>query len=133
MNNNKGFTLIELLAVIVILAIIMVIAVPQILNIIDSSRESAWDDNIKLIKNSLEIEYSMNNFEAAISSKNCTSNVFSDKLKLASNIDTDSVKISDISYSDSSCNFKLTPIGQFNNQNNKPVIFNCKNGKCTYE
>ena len=37
-NNKKGFTLIELLAVIVILAIIMVIAVPQILNVIKSSR-----------------------------------------------------------------------------------------------
>ena len=40
-NNKKGFTLIELLAVIVILAIIMVIAVPQILNVIQSSRDSA--------------------------------------------------------------------------------------------
>ena len=40
--NKKGFTLIELLAVIVILAIIMVIAVPQILNVIDKSRDSAW-------------------------------------------------------------------------------------------
>ena len=38
---NKGFTLIELLAVIVILAIIALIAVPQILNLIDDSKEKS--------------------------------------------------------------------------------------------
>ena len=43
-NNKKGFTLIELLAVIVILAIIMVIAVPQILNVIQSSREFSLEE-----------------------------------------------------------------------------------------
>ena len=48
--NKKGFTLIELLAVIVILAIIMVIAIPQILKVIDSSRTSAWKDNVKMIE-----------------------------------------------------------------------------------
>lgn len=52
--NKKGFTLIELLAVIVILAIIMVIAVPQILNVIDKSRESAWESNIKMIEEAIE-------------------------------------------------------------------------------
>ena len=53
-KNKKGFTLIELLAVIVILAIIMVIAVPQILNVINDSRKSAWDNSIKLIANSMQ-------------------------------------------------------------------------------
>lgn len=53
-NNKKGFTLIELLAVIVILAIIMVIAVPQILNVINSSRTSAWNDNVKMIEKAIE-------------------------------------------------------------------------------
>ena len=48
--NKKGFTLIELLAVIVILAIIMVIAVPQILNVVQSSKNSAWKSNVKLIE-----------------------------------------------------------------------------------
>ena len=55
MKKNKGFTLIELLAVIVILAIIMVIAVPQILNIIDSSRTSAWTDSVKMVKNAIQV------------------------------------------------------------------------------
>ena len=51
---KKGFTLIELLAVIVILAIIMVIAVPQILNVINNSRTSAWKDNVKMIERAIE-------------------------------------------------------------------------------
>ena len=53
--NKKGFTLIELLAVIVILAIIMVIAVPQILKVIDNSRISAWDNNVKLVEEALDL------------------------------------------------------------------------------
>ncbi|MBO6145510.1 MAG: prepilin-type N-terminal cleavage/methylation domain-containing protein [Bacilli bacterium] len=53
--NKKGFTLIELLAVIVILAIIMVIAVPQILKVIDNSRASAWDNNVKLVEEALDL------------------------------------------------------------------------------
>ena len=53
-NNKKGFTLIELLAVIVILAIIMVIAVPQILNVINDSRNSAWNNSLKMIAHSMQ-------------------------------------------------------------------------------
>ena len=53
--DKKGFTLIELLAVIVILAIIMVIAVPQILNVIENSRESAWKSNVKMIADGIEL------------------------------------------------------------------------------
>ena len=52
--DRKGFTLIELLAVIVILAIIMVIAVPQILNVIENSRKSAWTSNVKMIADAIE-------------------------------------------------------------------------------
>ena len=54
-NNKKGFTLIELLAVIVILAIIMVIAVPQILNVINDSRTSAWKNSVRMVKNAIEV------------------------------------------------------------------------------
>ena len=41
MKNKKGFTLIELLAVIVVLAIIALIATPIVMNIINSSKDSA--------------------------------------------------------------------------------------------
>ena len=54
MKKNKGFTLIELLAVIVILAILMVIAVPKILDVIESSRNSAANSSIKLIKDGIK-------------------------------------------------------------------------------
>ena len=40
-KNKKGFTLIELLAVIVVLAIIALIATPIVMNIINSSKDSA--------------------------------------------------------------------------------------------
>ena len=56
MKNKKGFTLIELLAVIVILAVIMVIAVPQILNVIEKSKESAASSSIKLVKDAIKTQ-----------------------------------------------------------------------------
>lgn len=63
--NKKGFTLIELLAVIVILAIIMVIAVPQILDVITESRKSAWDSNVKLVDEAIELNTTLGNTEFA--------------------------------------------------------------------
>ena len=56
MKNKKGFTLIELLAVIVILAIIMVIAVPRILDVINSSRNSAASSSIGLLKKGIRTQ-----------------------------------------------------------------------------
>ena len=56
MKNKKGFTLIELLAVIVILAIIMIIAVPQILNVIESSKNSSATSSIKLLKEGIKTQ-----------------------------------------------------------------------------
>lgn len=58
-NNKKGFTLIELLAVIVILAIIMVIAIPQILNVINNSRKTSWDNSVKLVARAIDLNNTM--------------------------------------------------------------------------
>lgn len=44
---KKGFTLVELLAVIVILAVIMVISVPIVLNVINNSKKSAFETDVK--------------------------------------------------------------------------------------
>jgi len=57
MKNNKkslkltaiGFTLVELLAVIVILAIILAIAIPNVINIINISKQQAFDRQKELI------------------------------------------------------------------------------------
>ena len=53
MKNGKGFTLIELLAIIVILAVIMVVAVPQVLNVVNGSKDGAWKNNVNMIKNGI--------------------------------------------------------------------------------
>ena len=45
--KRKGFTLVELLAVIVILAIILLIAVPNILGVINQSKEKAFEISVK--------------------------------------------------------------------------------------
>ena len=52
MRKRKGFTLVELLAVIVILAIILIIAVPGVLSIINKTKNSAYDRQLDMIKDS---------------------------------------------------------------------------------
>ena len=60
-NTQHGFTLIELLAIIVILAVIMAIAIPPVVNVVKSSKDSGWKDNVKLISKALD--YSSNIFD----------------------------------------------------------------------
>ena len=59
--KRKGFTLIELLAVIVILAVIMVVAVPKILDIIESSRKSAFENSYKLVSKAIKTQIASSN------------------------------------------------------------------------
>ena len=93
--NKKGFTLIELLAVIVILAIIMVIAVPQILDVIDSSRKSAWDSNVKLIDEAIELNTTLGSTQFAdfsLSSK-CSAADFTAEIADIADISTADTKV----------------------------------------
>lgn len=55
--NRKGFTLIELIAVIVMISLIMVIIVPNILKIVDESKESSYNTLIKNIVISSQMYY----------------------------------------------------------------------------
>ena len=131
-NNKKGFTLIELLAVIVILAIIMVIAVPQILNVIQSSRDSAWKSNVKLIEEGIELG-------EATTTTGLTSSNFSISTVCTAASDTsivDSLKsVADISSDDTevTCagagSVKVTGKGQFANQ--PAATITCTNGNCS--
>ena len=105
--NKKGFTLIELLAVIVILAIIMVIAIPQILNVIDSSRTSAWKDNVKMIEKSIELNTTLFNPETG---------AYSYTISGLCTTPSDISKIADIQDTTITCSsnvFTLTGSGQF--------------------
>lgn len=95
--NKKGFTLIELLAVIVILAIIMVIAVPQILNVIENSRASAWKNNVDLVEEALDLATTlgstpMANFDLA-SKCSSDSDTFTANIKDIAKISTADTKV----------------------------------------
>ncbi|MDD4298313.1 MAG: prepilin-type N-terminal cleavage/methylation domain-containing protein [Bacilli bacterium] len=54
LKAKKGFTLVELLAVIVILAIILAIAVPSITGMINNTRKSAFESDVRLIITGIE-------------------------------------------------------------------------------
>ena len=57
MRNKKAFTLVELLAVIVILAVILVIALPQVLDVIDTTKVGSLESSAKIIADAAEKKY----------------------------------------------------------------------------
>lgn len=56
-KNKKGFTLVELLAVIVILAVLIVIAMPSVLQIMENSRRSAFETEVKSYLKAAQTQY----------------------------------------------------------------------------
>jgi len=54
--TTLGFTLVELLAVIIILAVIALIATPIVLNVVESSRKSAFESSIYGIIEAIKLE-----------------------------------------------------------------------------
>ena len=126
--NKKGFTLIELLAVIVILAIIMVIAVPQILNVIDGSRDSAWKNNVKLIEEAIELNTSLAGTGMAEGSFTSLSDACTNAATILPTIaDYDDTNISCTTEA-SSYKFSLTGEGQFDT---KTATITCEASGCT--
>ena len=56
-NKKKGFTLVELIAVIAILSILLVMALPQVLELFNESRESAFVTQAQSIYRAAEEQY----------------------------------------------------------------------------
>ena len=127
--DKKGFTLIELLAVIVILAIIMVIAVPQILNVIENSRESAWKSNVKMIADGIELGKATSDFSTEKFDINKVCTAASD-----TSINSNLAKVADISSDDTEVkcagagSVKVTGKGQFSTQ--PAATLDCSTGSC---
>ncbi len=138
MENKKGFTLIELLAVIVILAVIMVIAVPKILDVIESSRESAADSSLKLVRSAIKTQVTTASMSSANFTKEDGCYLF-DFTNNNSNVQNLSLKNKDkVSGSIKYCSGKLnddtlTWDGQTSNKEpEKPEDVLCT-GKCTID
>ncbi len=133
--NKKGFTLIELLAVIVILAIIMVIAVPQILDVIENSRKSAWESNVKMIAESMELNTVVSNMPNMTNEKFSISSVCdSDAVSSTKDITSTIAGIADISTDDtvvkcaSSSSVTVEGKGQFDEQNTATITYSSTSG-----
>lgn len=132
--DRKGFTLIELLAVIVILAIIMVIAVPQILNVIDSSRESAWKSNVKLIAEGIELGKTLTDTNMTTSTFDINTVCAGTEAK---DVTSDLQTVADISSDDTTVTCSATQKGvitvagkgQFKTQ--KTATVDCSTGSCS--
>ena len=134
---KKGFTLIELLAVIVILAVIMAVAVPHIINVINSSKLSAWNDNLILIKRAVELDATNNGANSVISQSYCNATTsaaktaFKNKIKALAKVDTTSTTIGSPTWNSDTqtCSFKLTAKGQLSGTSK---TLKCSGIHCTY-
>ncbi len=128
MKNKKGFTLIELLAVIVILAIIMVIAVPQILTVINNSKNKAWDESVGLIEDAIELNTALANTGMAEGtfttlSAACGTNVETNKI-IKSIADYDDITV-DCDSTESPYTFVISPIANGQFDSHAPTNLEC--------
>lgn len=131
--DRKGFTLIELLAVIVILAIIMVIAVPQILNVIENSRSSAWKSNVKMIAEGIELakttsEFSTDKFDINSVCSGTARDITTDTTVNFSKVADVSADDTTVSCTSNVGEVTVTGKGQFQNQ--KTATLSCSTGSC---
>lgn len=70
--NKKGFTLVELLAVIAILAILVILALPNILNLFNDAKKSAFKTEVQTLYNTAQQQYILDGGKAVQFYKNKT-------------------------------------------------------------
>ena len=113
----------------------MVIAVPQILNVIENSRESAWKSNVKMIAEGIELGKATSDFSTDKFNINdvCTG---ASGIEGTNLLDNESfLKIADVSSADTkvTCTstkggVKVEGQGQFKDQ--KAATLDCSTGSC---
>lgn len=89
---KKGFTLIELICVITILGLIALIAVPTVGNIINSSKEKAYEDQIATIEKTAKNYMAKNYTELPSQTKDASSCVSINKMKTAGLLSAEEIK-----------------------------------------
>lgn len=65
LKSNKGFTLVELLVVVIIIGILVAIAIPVYTDITDSTKRSACDSNMRMIKSAIQ-QYKIKNPDGTV-------------------------------------------------------------------
>ena len=69
--NKEGFTLIELLAVIIILSILALVTTPVVINVLSSSREKAYTEQVRIIESAAE-KWGIDNIKSLPNSGTCS-------------------------------------------------------------
>lgn len=89
--KNKGYTLVELLAVFVILGIIIMISVPVISGTINTSKDKAYNEQVKILENAART-YMSENSTLLPDNNGSSFNVTIDNLKESGLISEDDIK-----------------------------------------
>lgn len=60
-ETEKGFTLIEVMIAVVIIAILATVVNPQFKNLVRKAKETKLKENLSIIRNAVDVEYTKNN------------------------------------------------------------------------
>lgn len=61
LKKEHGFTLIEIMIVVVIIAILATVVTPQFKTIIQKSKETKLKENLKVLRNAIDVEFTKRN------------------------------------------------------------------------
>lgn len=80
LKSNKGFTLVELLVVVIIIGILVAIAIPVYTDITNSTKRSACDSNMRMIKSAIQ-QYKIKNPDGTVTEISDLADFFEDTPK----------------------------------------------------